>query len=227
MKELKTFEEFLKSQQIQISIEGFVFNLFLTAMMGWILSKFYTRYGNSISNRKTFSNNFMLLTIATMIIITIVKSSLALSLGLVGALSIVRFRTAIKEPEELTYLFIAITIGLGLGADLRLITTIAFLFILSVIFSKSFFEKKEKNINLLLSISTSNGQEHDINHFSKVLEKYCDRVDLRRYDSKSPFMEAAYLIEFRDILNLTKIQSELQTLDPELGISFIDNQNIL
>ena len=52
-----------------------------------------------------------------MIIITIVKSSLALSLGLVGALSIVRFRTAIKDPEELSFLFISIAIGLGMGAN--------------------------------------------------------------------------------------------------------------
>ena len=63
-----------------------------------------------------------LLAVTTMFIITVVKSSLALSLGLVGALSIVRFRAAIKEPEELTYLFFAISIGLGLGADQRVVT---------------------------------------------------------------------------------------------------------
>ena len=46
----------------------------------------------------------------------IVKNSIALSLGLVGALSIVRFRAAIKEPEELTYLFLVIATGLGTGS---------------------------------------------------------------------------------------------------------------
>jgi len=49
----------------------------------------------------------------TIFISTVVESSLALTLGLVGALSIVRFRTAVKEPEELSYMFLAITIGLG------------------------------------------------------------------------------------------------------------------
>ena len=57
-----------------------------------------------------------LITMTTMLIISIVKSSLALSLGLVGALSVIRFRAAIKEPEELTYLFLTIAIGLGFGA---------------------------------------------------------------------------------------------------------------
>lgn len=59
-----------------------------------------------------------------MLVITVVKSSLALSLGLVGALSIIRFRSAIKEPEELTYLFLAISLGLGFGANQTVITII-------------------------------------------------------------------------------------------------------
>ena len=54
-----------------------------------------------------------------MLIIFVVKSSLALSLGLVGALSIVRFRSAIKEPEELTFLFLNIALGIGFGANAR------------------------------------------------------------------------------------------------------------
>ena len=70
-----------------------------------------------LSNRKIFSKNFFIITTTTMLIITVVKSSLALSLGLVGALSIIRFRAAIKEPEELGYLFLTISIGLGCGAD--------------------------------------------------------------------------------------------------------------
>ena len=55
------------------------------------------------SDRSLFSKNFIFISLTTMLIITIIKSSLALSLGLVGALSIIRFRTAIKEPEELMF----------------------------------------------------------------------------------------------------------------------------
>ena len=72
---------------------------------------------------------FLLLIPAMIIIITVIKSSIALSLGLVGALSIVRFRTPVKEPEELLYIFVAITIGLGLGANQVLPTIIGFAFI--------------------------------------------------------------------------------------------------
>ena len=60
--------------------------------------------------------SFWLLCVTTTIVIMVVKFSIALSLGLVGALSIVRFRAAIKEPEELVYLFLVIGVGIANGA---------------------------------------------------------------------------------------------------------------
>ena len=90
----------------------------------------YKKYGSTISNREEFSNIFPFILLTTTLVITIVKSSLALSLGLVGALSIVRFRTPIKEPEELSYLFICIAAGLGFGANQTLITLTSVILIL-------------------------------------------------------------------------------------------------
>ena len=83
----------------------FIIKLILSSLLGYLLGYLYINYGKSFSNRLDISYIFPMLSIVTMLIITVVKSSLALSLGLVGALSIVRFRTPIKEPEELNYLF--------------------------------------------------------------------------------------------------------------------------
>ena len=89
-----------------------VIALALTSAMRWAYIKFSTQ----ISEKQHFSLNFIYLALIVLLIISVVKSSLALSLGLVGALSIVRFRTAIKNPEELIFLFLSIGIGVGLGA---------------------------------------------------------------------------------------------------------------
>ena len=70
---------------------GFATNVFIVCFLAYILGIFYNKYGRSLSNRASLASNFPLLALATMAIITVVKSSLALSLGLVGALSIVRF----------------------------------------------------------------------------------------------------------------------------------------
>jgi len=83
----------------------------------------------------------------------VVKSSMALSLGLVGALSIVRFRAAIKEPEELIYLFLCIGIGLALGAGQPLlavvVVTISTLFVLIMHFAN----RSRREQNLMLTIT--------------------------------------------------------------------------
>ena len=130
METTKLIQEFFQAQVTTVNIVDLGFNLVLAAALAHILAVFYVKYGASLSNRRDFGNNFILITMTTMLIITIIKSSLALSLGLIGALSIVRFRAAIKEPEELSFLFLAIAVGLGLGAQQRLVTLAAFSIIL-------------------------------------------------------------------------------------------------
>ncbi|SVB79521.1 uncharacterized protein METZ01_LOCUS232375, partial [marine metagenome] len=122
-------KEFITNQRVEVSLSAFAANLIFAAFLAYLLSLLYERFGQSLSNRKLFSKNLISLTMTTMLVISIVKSSLALSLGLVGALSIVRFRAAIKEPEELVYLFLAISIGLGFGANQGVVTTLAFVII--------------------------------------------------------------------------------------------------
>ena len=130
--------DLLSSFQSDVIIDiGYIdlfFNLIIASVLGWILEYFFINYSQTINNKKVFSKNFILIATTTAFIISIVKSSLALSLGLVGALSIIRFRTAIKEPEELSYLFICIGIGLGLGAGYRIVTIIAVVLIFVIIF---------------------------------------------------------------------------------------------
>ena len=110
----RTFEDFLLNQPAQIDLSYLVLSLILSAFLAWSLGKLYVKYGTALSNRRRFASNFVLLSVTTTLIITVIKSSLALSLGLVGALSIVRFRSAIKEPEELVFIFFAISVGLCL-----------------------------------------------------------------------------------------------------------------
>lgn len=88
-------------------------------LLGGILAiylRFLYRWTAPQSSSASIARVFPLLTLVTIVVIAVVKSSLALSLGLVGALSIVRFRAAIKDPEELVYLFICVGLGLSLGA---------------------------------------------------------------------------------------------------------------
>ncbi len=91
--------------------------LLFSAIAGLIIRYVFYKYSDSLSSRKGFGNAILMITVSVASLIAVVKSSLALSLGLVGALSVVRFRTAIKEPYNLSFLLLAICIGIALGAS--------------------------------------------------------------------------------------------------------------
>ena len=220
LSKLQTFEQFLANQQVQIDYSYLILALLIAALLSFILSKLYVRYGTSLSNRKRFSSNFVLLTTTTTLIIMIVKSSLALSLGLVGALSIIRFRAAIKEPEELVFLFLAISIGLGLGAGQLFTTIISFTIISLFIFGRHFFHKKEENQNLYLTVS---GKNIKLKEIIVALNKYCSAVHLKRFDqSERENLEASFLVDFDSIQNLEKTKEELEKLSKSITITYLD-----
>jgi len=224
----QTFEQFLATSSANIPILGFILNIILAALLAISLSWIYGKYGNSLSNRKQFGKNFLLITMTTMLMISIVKSSLALSLGLVGALSIIRFRAAIKEPEELAYLFLAIAIGLGLGADQTGITLLAFIIIsIIVIITKKFSKKFHDNQNLYLTIQSNESKKLSIDTILEILKKNCDVVDLRRLDETNEILEASFMVESRNFNQLNKAKVELQELDRNLKITLLDNKGLL
>jgi len=147
--------ELLWNSQAVASLPTFLLSLGLAAGLGLILGQVYIWFGHSLSNRRLFARNFLLLTVTTTLIIAIVKSSLPLSLGLGGALSIIRFRAAIKEPEELAFLFLAISIGLGLGAGQVALTVAALAVIFGLIALRNLLNRTPDQPNLFLTVASA------------------------------------------------------------------------
>ena len=135
---------FYLNEQVQINAFNFIEAILLATILCILIQFVYLKFSTSLSNKLDFSKNFIILGVATTLVITIVKSSLALSLGLVGALSIVRFRAAIKEPEELVYLFLIIATGLGCGSGQLKITLVGISISIIIIIVYSFFIRKNK-----------------------------------------------------------------------------------
>tara|TARA_B100000780_G_C21072517_1_gene431639 strand:- start:622 stop:1317 length:696 start_codon:yes stop_codon:yes gene_type:complete len=147
-------------------------NYLLCVLCAFIIKIIYENKSNSLSGKFHIGTILPILSQIIFLIILIVKSSLALSLGLIGALSIVRFRTPIKEPEELIYLFFSIAIGIGFGAGQTTITSIIFILIIITIF---FFSSKKSNsksidYNLLLEIPYNKDQKPKQNDAMEIFK---------------------------------------------------------
>ena len=229
MENLSFFEQFealigIGNENSSINYVQYVINLLLSAIFSFVLSLIFNKYGKTLSNKNNFSANFIIIGVTTTLIITIVKSSLALSLGLVGALSIVRFRTAIKEPEELAYIFLVIALGLGFGANMTEATIIGFLLIVIFILVKGSFKPSIRANTLLITIASYDPSKVKLEALSKIVEANADNVFLKRYDQNEQVIEVCYRLDVIAIENLQKLQAQITTLDPSISISVLDNK---
>ncbi|MDP8259600.1 MAG: DUF4956 domain-containing protein [Candidatus Gygaella obscura] len=208
-----------------VSISILFINFIFVVLLAYVLRWFYIKYGNSLSNRRLFANIFPILSTTTFLVIFVVKSSLALSLGLVGALSIVRFRTPIKEPEELAYLFMSIAIGLGIGADQTVATVLIICSILVTTKIHSVYSKRKYSCNVYLNIEINKkGLDSSIvKQIERILSKYVNIVDLRRLDSREGFLALIYYIDCKNEAVLKDVFDKLNNLIPGANISFIDH----
>ena len=216
-------QEFFNYQNIEINLLVFVGNLLIAFLLSYILSLVYVKYSNSLSNKKIFSNNFYLITLTTTLIITVVKSSLALSLGLVGALSIVRFRAAIKEPEEIAYLFLCIAIGLGLGANYTLVTVIGFTIILASTIVINLYSRKNINQEDMFCTISWN-KKFVLEELLEVLKKHSNYLFLRDFDISNEFSQVGVIINFKNSENINLLSTELNRIYSGVNIKFLNKQ---
>lgn len=210
-----------------LSLSTLVFDLLLGALVSSLIAWYYARFGESFTNRVKLARLLPILCLTTILVISIVKSSLALSLGLVGALSIVRFRTAIKEPEELLYLFIAIAIGIGLGAGQRLPTLIAIAVMLLFLVSTRLVALRSRRQNLYLSVRLPEREgRYSFQSVSDIVLEHAQSADMRRMDSQDGMLNLTFLMDLRDTARLAALVDDLKARLPEVSFSFVDQGDL-
>jgi len=219
--------DFILNENISLDFSNFLRNLITVFILSILIQLVYNKFSQSLSNKDYFSKNFVVLGITTCIVITIVKSSLALSLGLVGALSIIRFRTAIKEPEEISYLFICIGIGLGLGASYKLITimSILLIIILIIIKEKVFGDKEISSEAIYLTLNYKG--KLDLNEILSLCSKYCTSVYLRDFDLLVDNSQVGLIINFDDTKKVNDLTNQIKLIDNKIEINLINKHDVI
>lgn len=216
-------EEFTKN----VPFDEFLLNILVVALLSSLLRVYYIHFGNAIANRRKFGSIFLPLALGTVLIIMIVKSSLALSLGLVGALSIVRFRAAIKDPEELTFLFFAIGIGLAGGANQPILAIVAFTLIIGILYLNRLFTKKgafRKEDRMFVNISTD---IDDLNKVTQLLSDIFPYVELKRLDTLEKGMDVSFICKADSLEQLAKAKNEITQLSEQTRLSIVDQPDLI
>ena len=152
--------------------------LALGFVVGAIIAFVYRKCYRGVLYSPSFAMTLMMLTLITTPVVMCIKSDIALSMGMVGALSIVRFRTAIKDPMDTAYMFWALTMGILLGAELYVIALVVVLGISIVLFLMTFVKLANPNAYLLV-LHYDEEAEYDIN------QQLRRTVKMRRLRSKT------------------------------------------
>ena len=228
------FASFNESVLKDLDFQTTIFNLVLVLLLGQVLCWHYLRYSIVLSNKRKFARILIFMAATTMLVISVVKTSIALSLGLVGALSIIRFRTPIKEPEELAYLFLAVAVGIGLGADQRMGTTVMVLVILFYLALQSKSAMKSLGARTLVHVNVDLGsQEGDALTPEKALElvlseasRDARRVDLRRVDSHDTVFDANLILDLEDASKIGPLISRVRVVLPTASITIVESSSL-
>ncbi len=106
-------------QSGNLSFQDMILHILVAALLSVVIyvSYAYTHSGTAYS--KKFNVSLMTLTVLTATVMTVIGNNVALSLGMVGALSVVRFRTAIKDSRDTVYIFWTIVVGICCGSGVR------------------------------------------------------------------------------------------------------------
>ena len=200
--------------------------LVLAVIFAWLVSK-STRL---VVDTTQYMPLFLLLIPTMILIITVIKTSIALSLGLVGALSIIRFRTPIKEPEELAYIFIAIAIGLGLGANQVLATVVGFA-VVAIVMLPAMFKRsaaaRSHNAYIDVVLQSKDGTKFDMEVFTSILDQVSLNYLIKRVTETSERNEITLQVPELDMAIYEKVKTELSSRFQTVEISIIDNARVI
>ena len=215
----KSLENFFLNSNIQIDFGNFFIAILVSLILAYIVKLTYIKVGRALNDKEYFSDTFIPLAIITTLVITVIKFSLALSLGLVGALSIVRFRAAIKEPEELVYLFFIISIGLSNGANQFLLSIIATFIIILFLLIRNFFQNKDNKENYnsdsnILSINILDNNRINIDQVISKLQKDFKYLKLKSANVENKTSNYIFWFEL-DGINLQTLLKKISKISDE------------
>lgn len=165
-----SFNDIFKSSYLEnitaVSIPDMAIALILSFCLGLFIYFVYRKTYAGVMFSQSFGGSLIAMTMITTMVILAVTSNVVLSLGMVGALSIVRFRTAVKDPMDTAYMFWALTMGILLGAKLYAIALVVAAAIAAIIFLLTFMHFTTPN-SYLLVVHYDEEAEYDVDQMMR------------------------------------------------------------
>lgn len=211
----KELLKYLIENNVGISVTQILISMCITVLLSMFIYWVYKKTYSGVMYSKNFNITIMLISTVTSMVMMIIGSNLALSLGMVGALSIIRFRSAIKDPKDIGFLFWGIAVGLSTGTGIYIIGIIGSIVIAFLLF---IFDRGIYNDNCYLLIVKGN----DINFekIESIIKEHTSKFNLKMKNSTDIFTEATYEIKLKRNED-NEILRELKTIENIININIV------
>lgn len=211
----KELLKYLIENNVGISVTQILISMCITVLLSMFIYWVYKKTYSGVMYSKNFNITIMLISTVTSMVMMIIGSNLALSLGMVGALSIIRFRSAIKDPKDIGFLFWGIAVGLSTGTGIYIIGIIGSIFIAFLLF---IFDRGIYNDNCYLLIVKGNDINFD--KIESIIKEHTSKFNLKMKNSTDIFTEATYEIKLKRNED-NEILRELKTIENIININIV------
>lgn len=211
------------------SFTSIFYSVLLAFVLSSIVSIIYQRSFQGLSYSRNFIQALILGSLVTCIAMQAIGDNMARGFGMMGALSIIRFRSSVKDPKDIIFIFVALTIGIACGVYAFKIAVVGTMFFGIVAMILYYFPfTSENNFDGLLRFTTSaNGDKEEKNkietEIQQVLNKGCRYFALvtLREVAQGEKLDFAYQIKLKNNNSYTKLVDELKTTKDVTGVTLM------
>ncbi|MFN0121222.1 MAG: DUF4956 domain-containing protein [Blastocatellia bacterium] len=219
-------EDFLQLDLFRPSLFEFTANLLVALGCGLAIALLYRVTYRGASYSSSFVNSLVLLCLITSVMILVIGNNLARAFGLVGAMSIIRFRTAVRDVQDIIFIFFALVMGMAAGTGLNAVAIMATIFVglVFVLLDTTGFSRPVRRQHLL-QIS-HNGAPETETAVRGVLDKYARRIRVTnvRAPGGRKQTETFYQLTLRWRKNPADFVRELRDLESISGVNLLSEE---
>jgi len=206
-------------------LQDALISLVLAAIIGLLISQLYRYTHRGLNYEHTFMAALVMLAPIVSVVMLYIRGDLVLSLGLIGSLSIVRFRTAIKDTRDMVFLFWVIAVGLGTGTYNWGVAVVSSLFILLLVAALYFVRYgHSRNTDFVLVLSGKTPFQNDASR--DIIQRHSVEARLRSYEVQDTHWELVYELHLSELSSQSAetLITELKALPDVAEVSLLAPQ---
>lgn len=213
----------------QVTPAEALINLLAALFCGILIGFTYKGTYKGVNYSSNYVIAIIMLTMITSLVIMVIGNNLARAFGLVGAMSIIRFRTAVKDTQDIMFIFFALAIGLACGANMYLIAVIGTFFIGATVWIAVEVNAENQRVReYLLQIYAVN-QPQENGEMQRILEKFCRKSKLINVkaigEEERKVMEFSYYVQFRRTAKSAEMIAELNAIPGVTKVNLFFDEN--